>query len=121
MCRRRSSTPWRCWPGRWGSGTWRAGRSCAPVITPTRWWRPMRTEVVLPDLQAGPAVLSVWFADVGELVYEGDRLVEVLVGGATFDVAAPATGRLAEKWVLVNDPLQPGQVLGVVETSSESD
>ncbi len=75
----------------------------------------MRSEIRLPDLGAGPAVLSVWFADVGELVYEGDRLVEVLVGGATFDVAAPATGRLAEKLARVNDPVQPGQVLGVVD------
>jgi pyruvate/2-oxoglutarate dehydrogenase complex dihydrolipoamide acyltransferase (E2) component len=75
----------------------------------------MHSEIVLPDLQAGPAVLSVWFADLGELVFEGDRLVEVLVGGATFDVAAPATGRLVEKRVLANDSLQPGQVLGAVE------
>jgi len=76
----------------------------------------MHSEIRLPDLGAGPVVLSVWFADVGEWVYEGDRLVEVLVGGATFDVAAPATGRLTEKLALVNDPIHPGQVLGVVET-----
>jgi pyruvate/2-oxoglutarate dehydrogenase complex dihydrolipoamide acyltransferase (E2) component len=75
----------------------------------------MRAEILLPDLQAGPAVLSTWFADLGELVYEGDRLVEVLVGGATFDVPAPATGRLVEKRAWTNDPLEPGQVLGVVE------
>jgi pyruvate/2-oxoglutarate dehydrogenase complex dihydrolipoamide acyltransferase (E2) component len=60
-------------------------------------------------------VLSVWFADPGETIFEGDRLVEVLVGGATFDVAAPATGRLTEKRALPADPLQPGQVLGLVE------
>ena len=79
----------------------------------------MRAEVLLPDLGAGSVVLSVWFADVGELVYEGDRLVEVLSAGATFDVAAPATGRLVEKRALVNDPLAPGQVLGLVEVSEE--
>jgi pyruvate/2-oxoglutarate dehydrogenase complex dihydrolipoamide acyltransferase (E2) component len=79
----------------------------------------MHAPIILPDLRAGPAVLSVWFADVGESVFEGDRLVEVLVGGATFDVAAPATGRLAEKRALMNDPLSPGQVLGLVETAAE--
>jgi pyruvate/2-oxoglutarate dehydrogenase complex dihydrolipoamide acyltransferase (E2) component len=79
----------------------------------------MRAEILLPDLQAGPAVLSVWFADLGELVFEGDRLVEILVGGATFDVPAPATGRLVEKRVWTNDPLQPGQVLGVVEPTED--
>jgi pyruvate/2-oxoglutarate dehydrogenase complex dihydrolipoamide acyltransferase (E2) component len=79
-----------------------------------------RTPILLPELGAGPARLSVWFAEVGDRVYEGDRLVEVLLGGATFDVAAPATGRLAERWALVDDPLTPGQVLGVVEGEEDS-
>ena len=75
----------------------------------------MLAEIILPELGAEPAVLSVWFADVGEEVFEGDRLVEILVGGATFDVPAPATGRLAEKRALVDDALRPGQVLGVIQ------
>jgi pyruvate/2-oxoglutarate dehydrogenase complex dihydrolipoamide acyltransferase (E2) component len=74
-----------------------------------------RTEIVLPDLRTAPAVLSVWFADAGETVFEGDRLVEVLVSGATFDVAAPATGRLVEKRARPAEVLQAGQVLGIVE------
>jgi pyruvate/2-oxoglutarate dehydrogenase complex dihydrolipoamide acyltransferase (E2) component len=74
-----------------------------------------RAYITLPDLGAAPVVLSIWFTAPGELVFEGDRLVEVLTGGATFDVAAPATGRLAEKHALPNDRLVPGQVLGVVE------
>jgi pyruvate/2-oxoglutarate dehydrogenase complex dihydrolipoamide acyltransferase (E2) component len=75
----------------------------------------MRTEVVLPELGAAPAVLSLWYADPGEVIFEGDRLLEVLVSGATFDVSAPATGRLLEQMVLPNDALRPGQVLGVLE------
>jgi pyruvate/2-oxoglutarate dehydrogenase complex dihydrolipoamide acyltransferase (E2) component len=75
----------------------------------------MPQEIVLPELGAAPVWLSVWFADLGDRVYEGDRLVEVLVRGATFDVSAPATGRLAEKRALPNDPIQPGQVLGLLE------
>ena len=55
----------------------------------------MRAEIVLPELGAAPVSLSVWFADVGDRVFEGDRLVE----------------RLA--WP--RDLLTPGQVLGVVE------
>jgi pyruvate/2-oxoglutarate dehydrogenase complex dihydrolipoamide acyltransferase (E2) component len=58
----------------------------------------------------------VWFADPGETVFEGDRLVEVLLNGATFDVPAPATGRLVERRAYSNDKLQPGQVLGIVES-----
>lgn len=77
----------------------------------------MRAEIRLPDLGAGPAVLSLWFADLGDFVYEGDRLVEILVGGATFDVSAPASGRLAEKRAWADLPLTPGQVLGIVEVA----
>jgi pyruvate/2-oxoglutarate dehydrogenase complex dihydrolipoamide acyltransferase (E2) component len=74
----------------------------------------MQTEIVLPELGAGSLRLSVWFADVGEPVFEGDRLVEVLASGATFDVSSPATGTLAEKRALPDDVLTAGQVLGVV-------
>lgn len=79
----------------------------------------MRAEIILPDVGAAPLVLSLWFADLGDLVFEGDRLVEVLVGGATFDVAAPATGRLTEKQALPDDRLQPGQVLGILQMDAE--
>jgi pyruvate/2-oxoglutarate dehydrogenase complex dihydrolipoamide acyltransferase (E2) component len=85
----------------------------------TKWYTPMQAPIVLPELGAAPAVLSVWFADPGEHVFEGDRLVEVLVGGATFDVPSPATGRLVERRALPNDPVAPGQVLGVVEAEEE--
>ena len=51
----------------------------------------------------------------GEWVYEGDRLVEILAGPATFDVSAQATGRLLERFALANDPVSAGQVLGTLE------
>jgi pyruvate/2-oxoglutarate dehydrogenase complex dihydrolipoamide acyltransferase (E2) component len=75
----------------------------------------MRAPIILPDLGAARASLSVWFADPGEFVYEGDRLVEILVNGATFDVSAPATGRLTEKCAFPDDPVDVGQVLGVLD------
>jgi pyruvate/2-oxoglutarate dehydrogenase complex dihydrolipoamide acyltransferase (E2) component len=75
----------------------------------------MHAEIRLPELGATPVVLSVWFADPGDLVFEGDRVVEVRIGAATFDVAAPATGRLSEKLHLPNDQVETGQVLGLVE------
>jgi pyruvate/2-oxoglutarate dehydrogenase complex dihydrolipoamide acyltransferase (E2) component len=79
----------------------------------------MRRPVVMPDLGT-PAVLSVWFADPGDAVYAGDRLVEVLAGGATFDVTSPVTGRLTEKCAYPEDPLSPGQVLGMVDEEDEA-
>jgi 2-oxoglutarate dehydrogenase E2 component (dihydrolipoamide succinyltransferase)/2-oxoisovalerate dehydrogenase E2 component (dihydrolipoyl transacylase) len=81
----------------------------------------MHADILLPELGAAPLVLSVWLADIGDTVYEGDRLVEILAGGATFDVAAPATGRLSEKQAFPDDPVQPGQVLGTVEVAQNHD
>ncbi|HEV3119885.1 MAG TPA: biotin/lipoyl-containing protein [Gemmataceae bacterium] len=80
----------------------------------------MQAEIIMPEVGAGAPVLSFWFADVGESVFEGDRLVEVLVGGATFDVPAPATGRLAEKRTLPYEALRSGQVLGLIQTEERA-
>src|SRR6202521_967343 len=78
--------------------------------------------VVLPDLGTGPdtpIVISHWFAARGDRVWEGERLVEVLVGPATFDVASPVSGRLAEIRGLEDDRVQSGSVLGLVATTDE--
>ena len=78
----------------------------------------MRTQIVLPELglPAGlPVTLSVWYAVPGDQVFEGDRLVEVLTDGVTFDVACPATGCLVERHALPRDVLTVGQILGIVE------
>ena len=78
----------------------------------------MRMPIVLPDLGAAPLRLSVWFSKPGDIVFEGDRLVEVAVSGATFDVSAPATGRLIEHSAWPRDLLAPGQVLGVMDSET---
>jgi pyruvate/2-oxoglutarate dehydrogenase complex dihydrolipoamide acyltransferase (E2) component len=78
----------------------------------------MRLEaVILPELGTGPdvpIVVSYWYAARGDEVWEGDRLVEVLVGPATFDVPAPTTGRLARIRQREDDRVRPGDVLGLV-------
>jgi pyruvate/2-oxoglutarate dehydrogenase complex dihydrolipoamide acyltransferase (E2) component len=77
-------------------------------------------QIVLPELGTGPAILGCWFADHGEMVFAGDRLLEILVEGATFDVPAPATGKLLEKTAFPRDLVHPGQVLGVVEAEGQT-
>ena len=83
----------------------------------------MRLEaVVLPDLGTGPdapILVSHWYAARGDEVWEGDRLVEVLVGPATFDVSCPATGRLAEIREREDDSVRPGSVLGLVAVADD--
>ncbi len=78
--------------------------------------------VILPDLGSGPdvpIVVSHWFAARGDRVWEGERLVEVLVGPATFDVSAPVSGRLAEIHGWEDDRVTPGSVLGLVATAED--
>jgi len=81
-----------------------------------------KAAVILPDLGTGPdtpIVVSYWFAARGETVWEGERLVEVLVGPATFDVPAPATGRLVEIRLREDDTLLPGAMLGCIAVLDE--
>ncbi|HEY1186819.1 MAG TPA: lipoyl domain-containing protein [Gemmata sp.] len=75
---------------------------------------PGPVSILLPNLGTPRAVFSLWHVRVGERVTEGDRIAEVLIPGATFDVPAPASGRLTEQHVLPNDPLAPGAVLGSI-------
>lgn len=79
----------------------------------------MHAPVLLPDVRLGrdtEMFVSLWFADVGEEVIEGDRLVEILAGPITFDVPAPASGRLIEIRAAEEDAVQSGSLLAVVET-----
>jgi pyruvate/2-oxoglutarate dehydrogenase complex dihydrolipoamide acyltransferase (E2) component len=81
------------------------------------------TPVILPDLGTGPdtpIVVSHWFAARGERVWEGERLVEVLAGPATFDVPSPVTGLLAEIHVREDDRVEAGYVLGLVAATEEN-
>src|SRR3954471_16298701 len=85
----------------------------------------MRLEAVfLPDLGTGPdvpIVVSHWFAGRGDEVWEGDRLVEVLGGPASFDVPAPTPGGLAEIHGREDDRVTPGTVLGLVAVMEDGD
>ena len=74
-------------------------------------------EVKVPELglDADRSItVSVWFVDPGDTILEGDRLVELLVDGATFDVTAPVAGELVEVLAFPDDVVEPGQVLGLV-------
>ena len=68
-----------------------------------------------PDLGAGgPVRVSAWLVDVGETVRAGDRLVELLLPGLTYDVAAPVEGWLIEIRAGANREVAPGDVLGCI-------
>ena len=75
----------------------------------------MQVPIHLPDLGTSSLILSLWYAHVGEEVLEGERLVEVLADSITFELTAPATGRLTQQLALPEDILTPGQTLGTIE------
>ena len=58
---------------------------------------------------------SLWYVREGDYVVEGDRIAEVLIPGATIDLHAPATGKIAERMTFPNDILIAGQTLGWIE------
>jgi pyruvate/2-oxoglutarate dehydrogenase complex dihydrolipoamide acyltransferase (E2) component len=78
-----------------------------------------RVELRLPhfDLAEMPVVACSWYAVVGQRVVEGDRLLEILAGDITVDLAAPASGVLVERLVELDDPLETGQRLAIIETN----
>ena len=75
--------------------------------------------ITLPDLGTSEATVSVWYVGVGEQVFEGDRVIEVLIRGATFDVPAPVTGFVRDRHVLAGDPVTVGQVLGIIDPDTD--
>lgn len=80
----------------------------------------MTTPIMLPDLGIAPAMVSVWYFDVGESVLAGERVVEVIVDGAAVEIVAPATGRLAQKHLYQGDAVLAWQALGAIDDSDAS-
>ena len=69
----------------------------------------------MPDLGAARVTFGLWHVRVGDRVTAGDRVAEVLIPGAVFDVPAPVSGTLAERTAHPGDPLTPGQVIGEIQ------
>ena len=71
--------------------------------------------ITAPELGSDRATFSLWHVRVGDRVTEGDRVAELLIPGAVFDVPAPVSGVLAERQAQPNDPLTTGQVIGAIQ------
>jgi pyruvate/2-oxoglutarate dehydrogenase complex dihydrolipoamide acyltransferase (E2) component len=75
--------------------------------------------ITVPELGSPRATFSLWHVQVGDRVTEGDRVAEVLIPGAVFDVAAPVSGMLAERAVQPGDALAPGRQIGEIQEDGE--
>ncbi|MCS7167914.1 MAG: lipoyl domain-containing protein [Gemmatales bacterium] len=74
----------------------------------------MLLDIRVPDLGFPPDYpirLSLWYAQEGDELQEGDPLAELLVSGAVVDFDAPADGVLVERLVGPSEILRVGQVI----------
>jgi hypothetical protein len=81
---------------------------------------PSPNSLVAPDLGMGPVpvTVSVWLVAEGQPVVEGDRVVELVCGGATVDLEAPVTGRLVRHCIEEDEPVTPGMRLAEFEAEA---
>ncbi|MBI4557977.1 MAG: hypothetical protein HY706_10380 [Candidatus Hydrogenedentes bacterium] len=78
----------------------------------------MKYEVKLPSLgdeAADEATVSYWLVEEGDLVHEGDDLVEMTTDKAAFSVPSPKSGTILEKVVEEGDEVSVGDVLCFLE------
>jgi len=78
----------------------------------------MQTPILLPELGVGDEQIRVsgWFVEPGDSVEVGDRVVEVLLPGMTFDVAAPGAGVFLKSEKFLDAVVSTGDVLGWIES-----
>ncbi len=83
----------------------------------------MSVAVRLPNLgvERQPLRVSCWLVEPGESVDAGERIVEVLAPGVTFDVAAPCDGTLLRIVKPIDAALTAGDVLGWIEPDAPDD
>lgn len=75
------------------------------------------TPVHVPEIATSGTIITVscLFVRPGDEVVAGDRVIELLLGEMTFDVASPATGRIVALRVEMDEPVAVGQVLAQIE------
>ena len=64
-----------------------------------------------------PVRVSLWLVPEGADVLEGDRVVELLAGGATIDLESPIAGRLVKQLVDEDEVVTPGMVIAEFEAA----
>ena len=74
----------------------------------------MNVEIILRETleRNGDSMVGAWFAAVGDRVEAGAPLLEISTGKTTIEIAAPASGVLAEQVCAVGDPVREGELLG---------
>ena len=74
-------------------------------------------DIKLPPLAEGvdKASISYWFKQPGDIVKEGEELVELVTDKATFSMPSPAAGKIKELLVGEGDSALVGQAIAIIE------
>ena len=77
-------------------------------------------EVLLEGLSANAdeGTIQVWFAEEGDIVEEGDDLVEVSTEEGSVTIQAPASGVLAEVYYDEGEAVAKGELLCMIDDES---
>lgn len=65
--------------------------------------------------------VSCWLVDLGDAIDAGDRIVEILIDGATFDLAAEQSGTLTRIEKPLDSVVRTGDTLGWIEPDETSE
>ena len=78
-------------------------------------------EVKLPKMgeSVAEATITAWLKDIGETIEMDDPLVEIATDKVDSEVPSEVEGVLVEKFFEVDDVVQVGQVLAIIETEGE--
>jgi pyruvate/2-oxoglutarate dehydrogenase complex dihydrolipoamide acyltransferase (E2) component len=73
------------------------------------------TPLTTPDVGASDLRVSVWLIDAGKRAEQGERIVELLAPGMTFDVSMPIAGRITAIEKPTGEAVHAGDVLAWIE------
>jgi len=78
-------------------------------------------ELVGLSSQVDEATIQAWFLEEGDVVTEGEDLVELSTEEGTITIQAPCTGVLAEVYYDEGEIVAKGEVLCMIDDDDDSD
>lgn len=80
-------------------------------------------EVVLDGMASHleEATIQSWFIEEGDVVNEGDELVEITTEDGTFTITSPAAGILAEVYYDEGEVVARGEVLCTIDDEADGE